>query len=539
MMSIIVVFLKNKYSILERKKGDYYRIIQKIKRHISILLKNYSFSVASKNLENYCKGGFKMKEAPLLNRLLELQQEKLISFHMPGHKNGKIFNKFDYKNFKNYLTNIDTTEIIGTDNLHKAKEVIKQAQERASEVFRSEETFFLVNGSTSGIYSMIMAATSPGDKIIVGRNCHQSIINITILGDLVPVYLYPEMDIQQGIALGISPKEIEEKLIEHPDAKAVVIPYPTYHGLASDLEAIAEVVHRYGRVLLVDEAHGAHLGLSDELPKTALACGADAVVQSIHKTLPAFTQSSMLHVQGNRIDREKLKFMLRLHQSSSPSYILMASLDLATSIYENHGRQLMQELLDNIERFKEKIKGVKGVTVLGKERVGKDYIKAMDGTRLWISMNENKISGYELENKLRNNYGIQMELSNIYGVLGMTSIGNDRQDFEKLYEALVSISKEQGEEEIEGMPYYAYSIPKRAFTPREALYREKEKVWLEDSIGRVSGEYFIPYPPGIPILIPGEVIEEEMITYVKAMVEKGMEITGLKDHECKEIEVLV
>lgn len=480
-----------------------------------------------------------MKETPLLDRLLELQQEKLKSFHMPGHKNGKIFKSFNYKNFRDYLTNIDTTEIIGTDNLHNAKEVIKQAQERASEVFKSEETFFLINGSTSGIYSMIMAATSPRDKIIIGRNCHQSVINITILADLVPVYLYPEMDIQQGIALGISPKEVERKLKEHPDAKAVVIPYPTYHGFASDLKTIAKIVHHHGKALLVDEAHGAHLGLSDELPMTALACGADAVVQSIHKTLPAFTQSSMLHVQGNRIDREKLKFMLRLHQSSSPSYILMASLDLATTIYQNHGRQLMQELLGHIEAFKEKMKAVEGVTVLGKERVGKDFIKAMDGTRLWVSMNENKISGYELENKLRTNFGIQMELSNIYGVLGITSIGNDREDFEGLYEALASLSKEKGEEEIAGMPFYSYSIPKRIFTPREALYREKKKVKIEESIGQVSGEYFIPYPPGIPILIPGEVIEEEMITYVKAMIKKGMEITGLKDQECKEIEVLV
>ncbi|SET23769.1 arginine decarboxylase [Natronincola peptidivorans] len=479
-----------------------------------------------------------MKETPLLDRLLQLQNEKLISFHMPGHKNGKIFNKYNYKNFKDCLTNIDTTEILGTDNLHKAKEVIKKAQERASEAFKSEETYFLVNGSTSGIYSMVMAATSPGDKIIVGRNCHQSVINITILGDLAPVYLYPEMDLQQGIALGISPEEVERSLKEHPDAKAVVITYPTYHGLASDLKRIAEIVHQHGKMLLVDEAHGAHLGLSDKLPMTALECGADAVVQSIHKTLPAFTQSSMLHVQGNRIDREKLKFMLRLHQTTSPSYILMASLDLATTIYRDHGKLLMEELLHNIEAFKEKMKNIPKVTVLGSERIGSHFIKSMDTTRLWMSMYQNKINGYQLENRLRKEFGIQMELSNLYGVLGMTSIGNDKEDFEKLYEAMAALSKEKGSDEIGGMPFFSYAIPKRAFTPKEALYKKKKKVKLKESIGHISGEYLIPYPPGIPILIPGEVIEEEMVTYVKTMVVRGMEVTGLKDQSCERIEII-
>ncbi|SDJ81456.1 aminotransferase class I/II-fold pyridoxal phosphate-dependent enzyme [Natronincola ferrireducens] len=480
-----------------------------------------------------------MKSTPLLDRLLQIEAEDITSFHMPGHKNGKIFKKFHYKNFKQHLANIDTTEIIGTDNLHKPKEIIKQAQERASEAFKSEETFFLVNGSTSGIYSMIMAATSPGDKIIIGRNCHQSVINITILGDLTPVYLYPEMDIEKGIALGISPEEVERRLIENPDAKAVVIAYPTYHGFASDLKRIAEIVHSHGKILLVDEAHGAHLGLSHRLPMTALECGADAVVQSIHKTLPAFTQSSMLHVQGNRIDREKLKFMLRLHQSTSPSYILMASLDLATTIYQDYGRELMEELLYHVEVFKNKMKDIEGVTVLGTELVGKHFIKAMDTTRLWISMHHQGIDGYELERRLRDKYRIQMELSNIYGVLGMTSIGNDKEDFDRLYTGLLDLSQHKEDKgKIEKMPFFSYSIPKRTFTPREALYKPKKKVLLEDSIGHISGEYFIPYPPGIPILIPGEVIEEEMINYVKTMVARGMEVLGLKDITCQRIEIL-
>ncbi|AOY75472.1 aminotransferase class I/II-fold pyridoxal phosphate-dependent enzyme [Clostridium formicaceticum] len=480
-----------------------------------------------------------MKETPLLDRLLELQEEKIVSFHVPGHKNGKIFNTTHYKNFKKFLPDIDTTEIIGTDYLHNPKEVIQKAQQRASEVFKSDATFFLINGSTSGIYSMIMAVTSPGDKIIVARNCHQSVINATILGDLVPVYLYPEMDSYHGIPLGISPEEVKKKLIACPDAKAVMLTYPTYHGFTSDLKKIAEIVHGYGKILLVDEAHGAHLGLNEKLPMTALECGADAVVQSTHKTLPAFTQSSMLHVQGNKIDIDKLKFMLKIHQSSSPSYILMASLDLATTIYQDLGSQLMEALLEHIEEFKSKIKGTKGVTVLEDTSLGKNSIKGMDATKLWISMEQNQINGYQLEKKLRNKYGIQMELSNMYGILGVTSIANDGEDFEKLYEALTDIAKKEGEGHLEKRQFFSYPIPKQMLTPKEALYRKKKQVPIEKSIGFVSGEYLIPYPPGIPILMPGEVIEEEIITYIRVMIESGMEILGLKDHQWKNIEILV
>ncbi len=474
-----------------------------------------------------------LQESPLLNRLIETQKEKLVPFHMPGHKNARM-----YKNLKKKLISLDTTEIPGLDNLHKAQGVIKEAQARAAETFASDESFFIVNGSTSGIYSMVMAISCPGDKLIVGRNCHQSVVHATILGDIEPVYFYPQMDREQGIALGTSPQEIEDKIKENPDAKGVLLTYPTYHGFASDLEQIAQIVHQADKILLVDEAHGAHLGLSDRLPKSALACGADIVVQSIHKTLPSLTQSSIIHVQGDRVDREKLKFMLRLNQSSSPSYILMASLDFATTVYRQEGRQLMERLIYHIDSFRRQVKDIEGVKVLGEERLGQKHIKAMDITKLWISMKDRGISGYQLEERLRKDFKIQMELSNIYGSLALTSIGNEGEDFNKLAKALDKISKEEAGEEILRMPPYSYSIPKRRYTPREALYMDKKRVKLEDSVGRVSGEYITPYPPGIPILLPGEIIEAETIDYVKTMVKQGMELTGLKDHTCQWIEII-
>lgn len=479
-----------------------------------------------------------MKEPFLLNKLLRIHQGNIISFHTPGHKNGKIFDKVFLKEFKNQLPYIDTTEIIGTDNLHNPKGIIKKAQEEAKEVFKSEETYFLINGSTCGIYSMIMGTTSPGDKIIIDRNCHQSVINAIILGELTPEYLYPEMDIENAIALGISPAMVEKKVMENPDAKAVVITYPTYHGIASDLKKIAEIVHRYDKVLLVDEAHGAHLGLSEELPMAALECGADVVVQSTHKTLPTLTQASMLHLQGGRIDREKIRFMLRLHQSSSPSYILMASLDLAVNIYKNHGKRLMEELLHNIKIFKSKIKEIEEISLMKDNIVGKYGIKAIDITKLWISIKNNKINGYELENILRKKYHIQMELSNIYGILALTTIGNDKEDFEGLLMALADITEKKEEKANKNMPCFLYPMAKRVYTPREALYRKKQKMRLEESIGYISGEYLTPYPPGVPILIPGEIIDENMIRYVREMIFRGIEIIGLKDQNCEFIEVI-
>ena len=473
----------------------------------------------------------------LFAELINIYEENIISFHTPGHKNGKIFDKLSLNEFKNQISYIDTTEIIGTDNLHNPNGIIKKAQEEAREIFKSQQTYFLVNGSTSGIYSMIMGSTSPGDKVIVDRNCHQSIINAMILGDIIPQFVYPEIDIEQAIPLAISSEEVEKQLIKHPDARAVVITYPNYYGICSDLKKIGEIVHKHNKILLVDEAHGAHLGLSEGLPMTALECGADIVVQSTHKTLPSFTQSSMLHLQGERVDKDRVEFMLRLHQSSSPSYILMASLDLALNIYKNHGKRLMEELLYNIQAFKNKVKSLQGFNIFDKDIIGRNYIKDIDITKIWITMTNN-IKGHELEEILREKYNIQMELSNLYGVLALTTIGNDREDFDKLLGALEDISNQSKEKEIMDMSHIHYPKTKSIITPRKALYSKKESVKLEASVGHISGEYIIPYPPGVPLLIPGEFIDENMIRYVKELINKGMEVIGLKDKKRQYIEII-
>ena len=481
-----------------------------------------------------------MDNAPIIDKLLQLNRQNMVSFHVPGHKNGRIYNKFPYKNFKDILYKLDTTEIPGTDNLHNAREIIEKSQQKASEAFGSEETFFLVNGSTSGIYSMIMSATSPGDKILVDRNCHQSVINACILGDLVPVYVYPNMDEKRGISMGISPDDIEKQLARHSGIRAVVLTYPNYHGVASNLKKIEEIVHKYDKILLIDEAHGAHLGLSEDLPPSALNCGADAVVQSTHKTLPSFTQSSMLHIQGDRIDRDRLKFMLRIHQSSSPSYLLLASLDFAVMVYRTEGRNLMESLLENIKNFKQRAKNIDGIDVMGKEAIGSKGVRSVDITRMCIGLEG--ITGYELERRLRKNFNIQMELSNRYGVLGVTSIANVGEDFDRLLEGLSIISKEIGGSRAKlsgNLPEkFTFRKVEQIFTPREALYRSKRKVLFKKSQGFVSGEYIIPYPPGVPLIIPGEKINAEIILQVVDVIDNGGEILGLNDSNCKWIEII-
>lgn len=484
-----------------------------------------------------------MDQAPIIDQLLRVRREGLISFHMPGHKHGRLYQAFPYHHFHEKLTEMDVTEIPGTDNLHYPQGAIAAAQAQAQQAFQSEETFFVVNGSTAGIYSLLMAVAGPGDQVLVNRNCHQSVIHGLFLGGCTPVYLYPEMDLTQGIALGINPKAVETVLIENPEIKAVLITYPTYHGIGCDLEEIARIVHHYGKILLVDEAHGAHFGLSPQLPKPALACGADGVVQSTHKTLPAFTQCAMVHIQGPRIDRERLRMMLRIHQTSSPSYILMASLDWATYFYQTQGPEIMKELLEAIEAFRAALAELSDYEILGQEAIGKGYIHQVDPTRLWI--HHRSISGDTLSQILRRDYQIQMELSSSYGILGIATVGTTKDDLIKLLEALKEIAHRHRNQPYQGEHSSGIPLeqpqwfPQQVYGPREAIYKRKKTVPLGACDGMVAATTIVPYPPGIPLLVPGERIAPGMAAYLASMLDRGMEVLGVLPGATPKVEVLV
>lgn len=464
----------------------------------------------------------------IIEELNNIVDNKLISFHVPGHKLGKIYDKLNYTNTLNKIYSMDTTEIPGTDNLHSPEGIIKESQERASEVFKSDETYYLINGSTCGIQAAIMALCPPKSKIIANRDCHQSVINACILGDVDPVYINSEVDKNTNILKGINIDDAIKVIDSNLDAKAIILTYPTYYGMTYDLKRVFDYAHSKDIAVIVDEAHGAHLGLSEELPKTALEQGADIVIQSTHKTLPSFTQSSMIHIQGDRVNKEQLVSILKIIESSSPSYMLMASLEIAVDIYNKYGTKLMDELLNNIDKLKNSFK----------ENNGIEFYDTDDKTKIFISTINMGLIGYELETILREEYNIQVELSNYYGSLLICTIGNDNDDFKSLETALNEISeKYRTNRNIEKIEY-PNNIPVKKLTPREAFYKEKKSVKIYESVGKICGEYIIPYPPGISLTSPGEIITKEIIDYILFCKEKGMNVSGLKDYSLGQIQII-
>lgn len=464
----------------------------------------------------------------ILNKLEELKGDNLTSFHVPGHKTGKIFQKLGYKNILEKIYTLDTTEIDGTDNLHNAKEIIKESQDRAARVFNSDKTIYLVNGTTCGIEASIMAVCSGKSKIIVNRDCHQSVINACILGDIEPVYIESKVCNKTNIIMGVDVENTKSVIDNNLDAKALVLTYPTYYGKTFDLKSICDYAHSKNIIVIVDEAHGAHLQLSDNLPKSAIEQGADIIIQSTHKTLPSFTQSSMMHIKGNRVDRNKIEAMLRFLESSSPSYVLLTSLELAVDIYDKYGIKLMEDLLSKIDNFKSKFENNENIIIDNN----------MDKTKIFISLKKLGITGYELDSILRKKYKIQVELSNYYGVLLICTIGNDKEDFVRLKRALDDLILNINDKKLLEDTNYPEGIPEKAINPRQAFYSDKQSIKLEDAVGKISGEYIIPYPPGISLISPGEIITQEIITYIHKGVKSGMIVSGIKDVNLEYIDVI-
>ncbi|WP_300279751.1 aminotransferase class I/II-fold pyridoxal phosphate-dependent enzyme [Peptacetobacter sp.] len=505
--------------------------------------------------KNITKNKIKENEEKLyinsgLSRIID---DEIVSFHMPGHKNGKLYEKLGYKEKMEKLYKTDTTEIPGTDNLHSPNDIIKESLQKTEAIFDSGKTYYLINGSTCGIQTAIMSTCNPEDKLIMSRDSHQSAINGCILGDIKPIYIKADVDKKTNIQMGNSFKNIKKAIDENIDSKAILLTYPTYYGVTIDLEKVIKYAHEKNIIVIIDEAHGAHLGLSSKLPKTALSCGADIVIQSTHKTLPAFTQSSMMHISKNAIENnivniDRIEKILKMTETSSPSYILMQSLEIAVDIYERYGKELIEELYKNIINFKNELNHYK-INIKNKlknENYKLEEIEFFniynkdDFTKIFISSLEVGLTGYELEEILRKNYNIQVELSNYCGVLMISTIGNDTNDFKKMKNALISIYEEsnlKGRKKLNAINYPNIS-PKIIFNPREAFYKEKINVKIEESIGKICGENIVPYPPGVCIIATGEIIQKEIIDYLKYCKKEGMEISGLKDSKFEYIQVI-
>lgn len=450
-------------------------------------------------------------------------------FYAPGHKHGRGIATELSDLLGKSVFQADLPELPELDNLFAPAGVIQEARVLAADAFGADETWFLVNGSTGGILAAMLATCQPGDKIILPRNIHKSAISGLILSGAMPIFLDPEYDPEIDLALSITAESVERALQENPDTKAVLTVYPTYQGVCGDLEAIARVTRRYHIPLLVDEAHGAHFAFHDDLPPSALSLGADLVVQSTHKVLGALTQASMLHRRGDRLDRRRIENALALVQSTSPSYLLLASLDAARKQMATEGRELLTRTLEFASIARKEIDKIPGLSVL-------DFpspvagCRWFDRTRLTVLVKDLGITGYEIDDILRERFKITAELPSLQHITFILSIGNTREHIDTLVTAFQQIAIEPRPAEIPPkFPRY-HSRPKISeISPRDAFFAPVETVSREGAVNRISAELICPYPPGIPVLLPGEIISIESLEYLQTVLDSGGTIAGCQD----------
>lgn len=478
-------------------------------------------------------------QTPLFDALMEYVNRNTIPFHVPGHKKGQgMDNKFKDFVGTNVLS-IDVTVFKLVDSLHHPTGAIKKAQELAADAYGSDSAFFSIHGTSGAIQAMILSVVTQGDKIIIPRNVHKSVTAGIILSGAVPVYMQPEIDRTIGVALGVTPETVERTLKENPDAKAVLIINPTYYGVASDIKRIADIVHSYDIPLIVDEAHGPHLGFNDRLPMSGIQAGADICAQSTHKIIGSLTQSSLLQVRSERIDVNRVQQVMNLLQTTSPSYILMASLDVARMQIATKGKELLDTAIDLAEYTRSEVNKIPGLYCFGREVLNKKGAFDIDPTKITICCKDMGITGFQLDQILADKYHIQVELSDLYNVLAVGSFGDTKQTMDALISALREISAEYTNiQNRRGGVLEIPEIPKQVATPREAFNSPKIPVSLKNSIGEISGEFLLAYPPGIPVLCPGERITPEIINYVEALKNAGLYVQGTEDPDVNFIRVL-
>ena len=460
----------------------------------------------------------------LLERLEAYRDSDYYGFHMPGHKrNPDMLEEI-------LPCGIDITEIDGFDDLHHADGILKEAQELAARVYGAEETHFLVNGSTAGILSAILGVTKRGDRILVARNCHKSVYHAIEMNGLEPVYLYPEFDPNTQLNMEISAEDVRDTLAREPGIRAVVVVSPTYDGVVSDVEMIAEAVHAYGLPLIVDEAHGAHFGFHPYFPDNANMKGADVVIHSLHKTLPSLTQTALLHLNGDLANRRGIRRYLHMLQTSSPSYILMASMDSCVHQLAEHRKELFDPYVRRLQKVRESLGGLR--------RLSLSETKNMDPSKLVISAGTSGLTGRELYQILLKEYHIQTEMQAGTYVLAMTSVGDTDAGFERLIQALAEIDRgTAGDAQRTALPPGAGKLPRaeQIYSPYCAVkLRESAEPgqvrWLPwaECAGTVALEYAYLYPPGCPLIVPGEKISQEAADVLQWYNRNGFSVEGVE-----------
>lgn len=445
--------------------------------------------------------------------------------HMPGHKRSPLSGEMaDF-------CKIDITEIHGFDNLHQAEGILLQAQKRANRLYGTDETFFLVNGSTCGVLAAVMAAAEPGEEILMARNCHKSVYHAAILQGLCVHYYYPKMIEAYDIYDGVSPEEIGQLLDQFPSCRAVVVTSPTYEGVISDVAGIAAEVHRRGKILIVDAAHGAHLRFCSAGTEWAMDSdvggGADLIIHSLHKTLPSMTQTALLHVNGGRVDRVKLRKYLSMFQSSSPSYVLMASTDSCVRFLEKHGRERFASMRLHYKIFCKKTESLRHIRIGKMTDVSESCaLKDWDIGKIVISVKGTDMTGKELSDILRENYHMELEMSAETYALAIMTLMDEEEGWQRLADALVEIDGRIEEKPPRPADADA-AFCEAGMNMAEAFHSPREELFIKDASGRISADFIAPYPPGIPLVAPGERIGEEAVKRIEKNLETGLSVQGV------------
>lgn len=480
-----------------------------------------------------------MQEQGLLKKLTEYAASDYVPFHMPGHKRETSLGITSFPN----PFSVDITEIDGFDNLHHAEGILKTSMEKAAEIYGTKATWYLVNGSTGGILSAICALTRPGGTIVMARNCHKSAYHAVMLQQLKPIFVYPE-ELEgggytgRGILGGIDPEKLKQILEEQPEnepIQAIFLTSPTYEGVVSDVEAIVQLAHQYGVPVIVDEAHGAHFPFGDAFPASAVDCGADVVIQSLHKTLPSLTQTAVLHVNGSLVRPDRIARYLSVFQSSSPSYVFLAAIENCIFYMNEEGRERMRTYADSLQQFREKAAELRFLKLMEDEICGMHGVFSRDASKLVLLAPGGGFDGTQLAEKLRNEYHLEPEMSCEGYVILMTSLFDPPEHYTRLLAALTEIDKayakqrkEEPEEEPEKQHVKTWlSHPDSRCLPFAAWNGDSEAVSLVQAVGRISAGFVTVYPPGVPMLIPGEVITEEAVFLIQENEKLGLTVEGI------------
>lgn len=469
-------------------------------------------------------------------KALEMQRlNRLAHFDVPGHKGGR-----GNKALRDFLgadvIQLDMNSMKPLDNLCHPISVIKDAQELAAQAFGADESFFIVNGATAAVQAMIMSVTETGDKIIMPRNVHRSAINALVVNGAIPVYVNPGTNNRLGIALGMSVESVEKAIVENPDARAILVNNPTYYGICSNLRKIVEIAHAHNMLVLVDEAHGTHFYFNDDLPVSAMEAGADMAAVSMHKTGGSLTQSAIL-LTKNSVNADYVRQVINLTQTTSGSYLLLSSLDIARRNMSLNGKQISDKMVEYASYARKEIDTLGGYYAFGEELIDGDTVFDFDRTKLSVHTRDIGLAGIEVYDLLRDDYGIQIEFGDIGNILAIISGGDRFLEIERLISALSEI-KRLHERDKAGLFDHEYINPKIVMGPNKAFFSYKKSLPIAKSEGKICGEFVMCYPPGIPILAPGELITRDIINYIEYAKEKGCFMTGTQDMKIENINVV-